>query len=229
MNADTTGMKNALSGFIAFYDPPKETAGPAIAALLRHGVEVKILTGDNELVAAKVCRDVGLDASRTLVGSMVEAMSDSELEQAVAETTLFARLTPSQKARIIRALKGGGRTVGFLGDGINDALNKITDRIAGLPALSGLLEEGGAEGVIRELFGDIPYTVLESHDIFFRCGCGQEKVERALLTLGSEELRDMRSKESGARVTCEFCRKAYHLGATELDGLIVQASERSGR
>ena len=108
-------------------------------------------------------------------------------------------------------------------------IEKIMERIAGLPALSGLLEDGGAEGVIRELFGDIPYTVLESHDIFFRCGCGQEKVERALLTLGNEELRDMRSKDSGAEVTCEFCRKAYHLGAAELDGLIVQASEQAGR
>ncbi len=107
-------------------------------------------------------------------------------------------------------------------------LEKITARIAGLPALSGLLEEGGAEGVIRELFGDIPYTVLETHDIFFRCGCGVEKVERALLTLGSEELRDMRSRDSGAEVTCEFCRKTYSFGEAELDNLIVQASERSG-
>ncbi len=107
-------------------------------------------------------------------------------------------------------------------------IEKIMARIAGLPALSGLLEDVGAEGVIRELFGDIPYTILESHDIFFRCGCGQEKVERALLTLGSEELQDMRSKDSGARVTCEFCRKAYHLGVAELDKLILQASEQAG-
>jgi molecular chaperone Hsp33 len=123
----------------------------------------------------------------------------------------------------------GGFLVQALPKADEGELNKIMERIAGLPALSGMLEEGGAEGVIRELFGDIPYTVLESHDIFFRCGCGQEKVERALLTLGSEELRDMRSKENGAEVTCEFCRKAYHLGTAELDGLIVQASEQSGR
>ena len=101
----------------------------------------------------------------------------------------------------------------------------IMERIAKLPALSGLLEDGGAEGVIRELFGDIPYTLLESHDIFFRCGCGLEKVERALISLGAEELQDMRSKESGAEVTCEFCRKAYRLGTAELDSLIIQASE----
>jgi len=123
----------------------------------------------------------------------------------------------------------GGFLVQALPKADEGEINKIMERIAGLPALSGLFEEGGAEGVIRELFGDIPYTVLESHDIFFRCGCGQEKVERALLTLGSEELRDMRLKESGAEVTCEFCRKTYSLGAAELDGLLVQASEQSGR
>ena len=123
----------------------------------------------------------------------------------------------------------GGFLVQALPKADEGEINKIMERIAGLPALSGLFEEGGAEGVIRELFGDIPYTVLESHDIFFRCGCGQEKVERALLTLGSEELRDMRLKEGGAEVTCEFCRKTYSLGAAELDGLLVQASEQSGR
>lgn len=122
----------------------------------------------------------------------------------------------------------GGFLVQALPKADEAEIDKIMERIAGLPALSSLLEDGGAERVIRELFGDIPYTILESHDIFFRCGCGQEKVERALLTLGSEELRDMRSKEEGARVTCEFCRKAYHLGATELDNLIELASEQSG-
>ncbi len=110
-----------LCGFIAFLDPPKESAAPAIAALRAHGVAIKILTGDNELVARKVCRDVGLDAARLLVGRTVEAMSDTELEEAADRATLFARLTPAQKARIIAALQRRGHTVGFLGDGINDA------------------------------------------------------------------------------------------------------------
>jgi molecular chaperone Hsp33 len=122
----------------------------------------------------------------------------------------------------------GGFLVQALPKADDGEIEKIMERIAGLPALSGLLEEGGAEGVIRELFGDIPYTILESHEIFFRCGCAQEKVQRALLTLGSLELMDMREKENGADVTCEFCRKAYHLDATELDSLIVLASEQSG-
>lgn len=110
-----------LIGFVAFLDPPKETAAPALTALARHGVTVKILTGDNELVARKVCKDVGLPAPRTLLGHQIEAMSDRELEQASEEVTLFAKLNPSQKARIIAALKRRGHTVGFLGDGINDA------------------------------------------------------------------------------------------------------------
>jgi Mg2+-importing ATPase len=110
-----------LVGFIAFLDPPKETAAPALAALRNHGVSVKILTGDNELVSRKVCKDVGLPTPRTLLGPQIEQMSDAELEAAAEETSLFAKLTPPQKARIIAALKRRGHTVGFLGDGINDA------------------------------------------------------------------------------------------------------------
>ncbi len=122
----------------------------------------------------------------------------------------------------------GGFLVQALPKADDSELEKIMAHIAELPALSVLLEEGGPEGVIRELFGDIPYTLLESHDIFFRCGCGQEKVERALMTLGSNELRDMRQNDNGADVTCEFCRKAYHLGVDELDNLIKLASDQSG-
>ncbi len=110
-----------LCGYVAFLDPPKETAGPALEALHRQGVAVKILTGDNELVARKVCRDVGLPAPVTLLGGAIEAMGDAELEESAEGTTLFAKLSPPQKARVIAALKHRGHTVGFLGDGINDA------------------------------------------------------------------------------------------------------------
>lgn len=122
----------------------------------------------------------------------------------------------------------GGFLVQALPKADDAILEKIMERIAGLPALSVLFEDGGAERVVRELFGDVPYAILETHDIFFRCGCSQDKVERALLTLGNRELQDMRSKENGAEVTCEFCRKTYHFGAAELDGLIALASERPG-
>jgi len=110
-----------LAGFIAFLDPPKETAGPALAALKEHGVAVKILTGDNEVVTRKVCKEVGLPVERVVLGSEVEKASDAELSAVAENTVVFAKLTPLRKARIVKALRANGRTVGFLGDGINDA------------------------------------------------------------------------------------------------------------
>jgi P-type Mg2+ transporter len=110
-----------LKGYVAFLDPPKDTAGRAIEALHKHGVGVKILTGDNHLVSRKVCKDVGLLADPMLLGEDVEKMSDAELGEAVEKTTLFARVSPAHKQRIIRALRAKGHVVGFMGDGINDA------------------------------------------------------------------------------------------------------------
>jgi Mg2+-importing ATPase len=110
-----------LKGYVAFLDPPKESAGPAIAALQKHGVAVKILTGDNDLVTKKVCHDVGLSTERVVLGSEVEAMSDQELAAAAEASHVFARLSPAHKQRIIVALRAAGHTVGYMGDGINDA------------------------------------------------------------------------------------------------------------
>ena len=110
-----------LMGYIAFLDPPKESTEPALRALEQHGVAVKVLTGDNELVTAKICREVGLRADNLLLGSAVERMSDAELALAVESHDIFAKLTPSHKERIVRLLKTNGHVVGFMGDGINDA------------------------------------------------------------------------------------------------------------
>jgi Mg2+-importing ATPase len=110
-----------LRGYVAFLDPPKKTAGPALEALRQHGVAVKILTGDNQLISRKVCKDVGLVPDPMLLGADVEKMSDPELAEAALKTALFARLSPAHKERVIRALRGKGHVVGFLGDGINDA------------------------------------------------------------------------------------------------------------
>jgi len=110
-----------LKGYVAFLDPPKDTAGPALEALHKHGVAVKILTGDNQLISRKVCKDVGLSPDPMLLGGDVEKMSDAELAEASQKTTLFARLSPAHKDRVIRALRGKGHVVGFMGDGINDA------------------------------------------------------------------------------------------------------------
>ena len=110
-----------LIGYIAFLDPPKETTAEALAALAAHGVAVKLLTGDNELVAAKVCRDVGLPADHIILGTQIEHMNDEMLRQTVERHQLFARLTPLHKERIVHALRANGHITGFMGDGINDA------------------------------------------------------------------------------------------------------------
>ena len=110
-----------MNGYVAFLDPPKETAAAAIKALQSHGVSVKVVTGDNDLVARKICKEVGLDTSVMLLGSDVEKMSDTQLADASEKATLFARVTPAHKQRIIKALQSRKHTVGFMGDGINDA------------------------------------------------------------------------------------------------------------
>lgn len=110
-----------LKGYVAFLDPPKDSAGRAIGALGKHGVTVKVLTGDNDLVTRKVCRQVGLNADAILLGSKVEAMTDEQLAETAESTHVFARLSPAHKQRIVRALQHKGHVVGFMGDGINDA------------------------------------------------------------------------------------------------------------
>ncbi len=110
-----------LAGYATFFDPPLEDAAEVLEELRRDGVEVKILTGDNELVARHICSQVGLDSSQIVLGKELERMSDSALAQVAERTTVFARVSPAQKNRIIMALKARHHVVGFLGDGINDA------------------------------------------------------------------------------------------------------------
>ena len=110
-----------LVGYMAFLDPPKETTRPALQALKASGIEVKVLTGDNELVTLKVCKEVGLDIKGVLLGGAIDDLNDAQLMQAAAKTTVFAKLSPAQKERIVRVLRSQGHVVGFMGDGINDA------------------------------------------------------------------------------------------------------------
>jgi len=117
-HADESGM--TLLGYIAFLDPPKESAERALGMLREAGVAVKVLTGDNDAVARHVCKQVGLQVDAALSGSEVDALSDAELAARAETTALFARLNPQQKARVIRALRANGHVVGYLGDGIND-------------------------------------------------------------------------------------------------------------
>lgn len=117
--ADEYGL--VLVGVMAFLDPPKETATDAIKALNKNGVKVKILTGDNDIVARRICKEVKLPFKHVLLGDTVEQMTEEQLAGCVERITIFAKLTPLQKARIIKTLQECGHTVGFLGDGINDA------------------------------------------------------------------------------------------------------------
>ena len=110
-----------LIGYLAFLDPPKESAREAIAKLNQRGVQVKVLTGDNEGVAAAVCKKVGIHVDELLLGSDVENLNDEQLKERVEKTQLFAKLSPMQKARVVSALRSNNHVVGFMGDGINDA------------------------------------------------------------------------------------------------------------
>ncbi|MCY1272728.1 Magnesium-transporting ATPase, P-type 1 [compost metagenome] len=159
-----------IEGFLTFLDPPKETAGPAIAALRANGVTVKVLTGDNAVVTAKICREVGLEVGEPLLGRDIDQLGDVTLRRLVEERTVFAKLTPLQKSRVLKALQANGHTVGFLGDGINDA-PALRDADVGISVDSGtdiakesadiillekslmVLEEGVIKG--RETFGNI--------------------------------------------------------------------------
>jgi Mg2+-importing ATPase len=159
-----------LAGFMAFLDPPKETAAPALKALKEYGVAVKILTGDNGTVTQKVCRDVGHPVGTIVNGNEIDALSDSALCDLAERTTVFAKLAPLQKTRVVKALRSRGHTVGFLGDGINDAgalreadvgisvdsavdIAKESADIILLEKSLMVLEEGVLEG--RKIFGNI--------------------------------------------------------------------------
>ena len=117
--ADESGL--VAVGCLAFLDPPKDSAATAIRALNHHGVEVKVITGDNEAVTRKICREVGLDVTHSVQGREIEELDDAALDTLVARVTVFAKMSPLQKARVVRSLQRLGHTVGFLGDGINDA------------------------------------------------------------------------------------------------------------
>lgn len=111
-----------LKGYIAFLDPPKSSARKTIESLKLLGIDFKVLTGDNELVTRKICTDIGIDVKGLVTGERIEKLSDSQLQELVRTTSVFARLSPLQKEKVIRALHKNKHVVGYLGDGINDAL-----------------------------------------------------------------------------------------------------------
>ncbi|WP_265856310.1 magnesium-translocating P-type ATPase [Clostridium felsineum] len=162
--------KLTLLGFIAFLDPPKETSKEAIEKFHKHNIDVKILTGDNDKVAKKICEEINLSVTSILLGSDIEEMSDTQLRAAAESTTVFAKLSPLHKERIIKALQSKNHVVGFMGDGINDApalksadvgisvdtavdIAKETSDVILLENSLLVLEEGVLEG--RRVFGNI--------------------------------------------------------------------------
>jgi len=115
----------------------------------------------------------------------------------------------------------GGFLVQALPTAGDSDIDGIMANIAALPPLGDILQTNGTEALLGQIFGDIPYTLLETHDLFFRCGCSREKVERALLSLSTNELHDMIEKDGGAEVTCEFCRQTYSFDGSDLGQLTV--------
>lgn len=159
-----------VEGFLTFLDPPKDSANAAITALQDNGVTVKVLTGDNPTITSKICREVGLGVSKPLLGQTIDTLTDEKLQEQVETHNIFAKLTPLQKSRVLKALQANGHTVGFLGDGINDA-PALKDADVGISVDTGtdiakesadiilleknlmVLEEGVIKG--RETFGNI--------------------------------------------------------------------------
>lgn len=159
-----------LAGHIGFLDPPKASAAEAIKLLKNEGIDVKVITGDNEIVTAKICKEVGLDNKSIILGSDLDKLTDKDLYDYVTKTTIFAKMNPLQKTRIVSALKENGHTVGFLGDGVNDAAAMyesdvgisvdsgvdIAKEAADIILLEndlGVLQEGVIEG--RTIYGNI--------------------------------------------------------------------------
>lgn len=172
-----------LIGYLAFLDPPKVSASAAIKALYEHGVEVKVLSGDNELIIKNVCEQVGLSVENIVLGHQIEDMSNEELEKVSIKTNIFAKLTPLQKSRVIEALQSQDNTVGFLGDGINDApalrqadigisvdtavdIAKESADIILLEKDLMVLEQGVIEG--RKIFGNITKYIKMTASSNFR-------------------------------------------------------------
>jgi molecular chaperone Hsp33 len=138
----------------------------------------------------------------------------TESEQVPSAVGLGATLTGDGQVSLC-----GGFLVQALPKAGDSEIGEVMANIAALPPLADMLQTGGPEALLGRIFGDIPYTLLESHDLFFRCGCNREKVERALLSVSGDELHDMIEKDGGAEVTCEFCRRTYRFDAPDLERL----------
>lgn len=171
-----------LSGYMVFFDPPKKTAKETLFKLKNIGVDLKILTGDNDIITKKVCDDLGIPVNKIMLGSEMDGMSDERLKEVVMETDIFAKLTPMQKVRVIKTLREKGKVVGYLGDGVNDAaalheadvgisvdsavdIAKDSADLLLLRKSLSIIHEGILEG--RRIFGNtIKYIFMETSSNF---------------------------------------------------------------
>ncbi len=156
-----------LGGFLTFHDPPKPDAGASIAKLHALGVEVKIITGDNGMVAAKVCRDIGLELGRVLSGADLDQLDDDALAEAIPATTVFARVSPEQKSRIIKVARRRGEDVAFLGDGVNDAVAlHVADVGISVDSATDVAKDAADIVLLEKDLGVLADGVMEGRRIF---------------------------------------------------------------
>jgi P-type Mg2+ transporter len=156
-----------LVGYIAFLDPPKESASRALAELAAHGVQVKVLTGDNDIVTRKICRDVGLSVERVVLGSELATASPAQIAALAEQGQAFAKLSPLQKATIIRALQGSGHVVGFLGDGINDGpALKAADVGISVDSAADIAKESADIVLLEKSLQVLDQGVIEGRKVF---------------------------------------------------------------
>ena len=163
--ADESGMRAA--GLIAFSDPPKPDAAASLRVLKSLGVEVKIATGDNERVAQAICERVGVAVAGTLTGAQIDAMDDGQLRDAIGRTTIFARVNPVQKSRLIATTRAGGVEVGFLGDGVNDAV-ALHDADVGISveAASDVAKDAADIVLVEKELGILAAGIIEGRRVF---------------------------------------------------------------
>uniref|UniRef100_I2PZU0 Magnesium-transporting ATPase, P-type 1 n=1 Tax=Desulfovibrio sp. U5L TaxID=596152 RepID=I2PZU0_9BACT len=165
--ADETDL--TLMGYLAFLDPPKDTAADALQVMAAHGIQPKILTGDNAVITAKICREVRFDAGDHLItGEAVAAMSETELAEAVEVCHVFAKLDPMQKERIVKALRARGHVVGFMGDGINDApALRAADVGISVDSAVDVAKESADIILLEKSLHVLEHGVIEGRKIFF--------------------------------------------------------------
>jgi P-type Mg2+ transporter len=165
--ADETDL--ILMGYLAFLDPPKDTAAAALAAMVEHGIKPKILTGDNAVITAKICREVAFDAGEHLVtGDQLAAMGEDELHETVNTCHVFAKLDPMQKERIVTALRATGHVVGFMGDGINDApALRAADVGISVDSAVDVAKESADIILLEKSLAVLEHGVIEGRKIFF--------------------------------------------------------------